>query len=503
MRRREKTDRETINDCMRKTPSLLLLLTAWPLIGVGPASAQAVGAGPLTLAQASALAAQSSPALTGAAQSLAQARARVGQAQAGRRFQITFNSTVSASNASVYQPPPTQETFGTLQNTLTVPLPLGARPGLAVRQAREQFGAAQTQFDAARLALAAQVAAAYFDLLRKQALLAVAQETLASNQRALGDARKRKAAGDVAQLDVLQAQVPVASAQAALDGAENDLLVARQTLNSVLGRPLDGDIAVADVAAAAPLPSYTLDQARAFAVERSPDVRAADATVRADEAALSAARLYHEPAFSLQAIDIRSKDVTSFSRQDTLQAAVTLPLSDGGLGREQVREAEAALAGARAQVAGTRRTVLASVSAAYLTAGSRRRQVAAALVTQQIAQETYDKTRLGYQNGLFPLLNVLNAQAALTQARIAYTQAVYDAAAAAAGLAAAFEGATPVAPALPAPTTPAPTTTPGTGGTGANGTSPAGAGGPGTTPSGTSTTGTGAGGAGAGGRGTP
>jgi len=482
---------------MRQTPPLLFVLTAWPLFGAGPVLAQTPG--PLTLAQAGALAAQSSPALTAAAQTLAQAGARIGQAQAQRRFQITFNSTASLSNANVYQPPPAQETFGTLQNTLTIPLPTGARSGFAIRQAQEQFGAARAQYDAARLALAAQVAAAYFDLLRRQALLAVAQETLASDERALGDARKRKAAGDVAQLDVLQAQVPAAAAQAALDGAENDLAVARQTLNSLLGRPLDGELPVADVTSAAPLTAYTLDQARAFAVQRSPDVRAADASVRAAEAGLAAARLYREPALSLQAIDIRSKDVTSFSREDTLQAAVTLPLSDGGLGREQVREAEAALAAARAQGQATRRTVLASVSAAFLTAGSRRRQLAAALITQLIAQETYDKTRLGYQNGLFPLINVLNAQAALTQARIAYTQAVYDAAAAAVGLSAAFQGAAPVAPI--SPIQPIPATPPGAAGTGANGTSPAGAGGPGTTPAGTSTTG--AGGAGAGGRGTP
>lgn len=463
---------------MQKTLPPLFFLTAWSLLGARPGLAQIAAAGPLTLAQASAQAAQSSPALTSAAQSLAQAGARVGQAQAQRRLQITFNSTASLSNANVYQPPPAQETFGTLQNTLTIPLPIGARPRLAVTQAQAQFGAAQAQYDSARLALTAQVASAYFDLLRRRALLAVAQETLASDLRALGDAQKRKAAGDVAQLDVLQAQVPAASAQAALDGAENDLAVARQTFNSVLGRPLDADTAIADVAAAAPLPSYTLDEARAFAVQRSPDVRAADATVRADEAAVAGARLYREPALSLQAIDIRSKDVTAFSREDTVQAAITVPLSDGGLGREQVREAQAALAGARAQGEATRRTVLAGVSAAYLTAGSRRRQLAAALVTQQIAQETYDKMRLGYQNGLFPLLNVLNAQAALTQARIAYTQAVYDAAAAAVGLTAAFQGAAPVAPTSPVPVTPAPMTTPpGAAGTGANGTSPAGTGG--------------------------
>jgi outer membrane protein TolC len=474
-----------------------------------PTAAQAAPAQTLTLGQATDLVLGSSPAVTAARQTLAQAQARVGQAQAARRLQITFNSTASLSNASVYQPPPDQETFGTLQNTLTVPLPLGARGGLLVRSAQDQFLSARAQFGAARLALAGQVAAAYYDLLRKQALLAVAQQTLDQDRRALADARKREAAGDVARLDVLQAQVPVAAAQAALDGAENDLDVAREALNSLLGRPLDDPLDIADVSSpAADFLPATLAQARALALARSPDILAADATVRADESSLAAARLYREPSVSLQAIDIRSKDVTSFSREDTLQAAVTVPLTDGGLGREQVREAEAALAGARAQAQTSRRSALAAVSAAFLTARSRRRQLAAARVTLDIARITYDKTVQGYQKGLFPLLQVLNAQAALTQARIAYTQGVYDAAASGSALSTALQGEPPAAglspgaaPAPPAPVPAAPAG--GNGTTGNGGTSPAGAGGPGVSPAGGSTTGTGAGAGGAGGRGNP
>ena len=484
---------------MRKNPTLLALVMAGPLFGAGPAEAQTPAPAPLTLAQVTNLAVQSSPSLSVARQNLVQAQARVGQAQAGRRFQITFNSTASLSNASVYQPPPTAETFGTLQNTLTVPLPLGARPGLVITQAQAQRQAVSAQFDSARLALAGQIAAAYYDLLRKQALLAVAQETLTEDLRALSDVQKRTQAGDAAQIDVLQAEVPVAAAQAALDGAQNDLDVAREALNSLIGRPLDTPLLIADITPSSLALPYTLSQAQAFALSRSPDLRAAEDTIQADQAALDAARLYREPIVSLQAIDIRSKDVTSFRSEDTVQAAVTLPLSDGGLGRAQVQEAQAALLGARAQVEAIRRLALANVSAAYLTAQSRRRQVDAARLSQQIAQITYDKTLLGYRNGLFPLLQVLNARAALTQARIAYTQAIYDAAAASSALSNAFEGATPTTPistALPPPAPAAPAT-------GAHGTSPAGAGGPGTSPAGTSTTGPGAGGAGAGGRGAP
>ena len=478
---------------MTKNALFLTLPLAGSLLGPSAARAQA----PLTLAQVTQMAADASPALSAARQTVAQASARTRQAEAGRRFQITFNSTASLSAATVYQPPPTYETFGTLQNTLTVPLPLGKRPKLAVTQAQELRGAAEAQLDSARLSLTGQAATVYYDVLRKQALLAVAKQTLAENRRALSYVQKRNDAGDAAQLDVLQAQVPVASAQSTLDGALNDLAVADETLNSLLGRPLDDPIVLADISPGALAPPYTLVQAIQFALSRSPDLRAAEATTRADQAALEAARLYHEPAYSLQAIDIRSKDVTSFQSVDTIQAAVTLPLSDGGLGRAQITEAQAALAGATAQIEVVRRTVRAGISAAYLTAQSRGRQVESARTARDIAQITYDKTTLGYQNGLFPLLQVLNARAALTQARIAYTQALYDAASAGTTLSTAFAGAVPP-PA--APTTPAPVIAPPTG---AGGTSPAGAGAPGTTPAGNSTTGPNAGGASAGGRGAP
>ena len=487
---------------MTKNASSLTLLLASSLLGPSAALAQigpsaALAQTPLTLAQVMQMAADASPALSAARQTVAQASARTQQAEAGRRFQITFSSTASVSAAKVYMPPPSQETFGTLQNTLTLPLPLGKRPRFAITQAQEMHGVALAQLDSARLSLTGQVAIAYYDVLRKQALLTVAQQTLSENQRALSDVQKRNDVGDAAQIDVLQAQVPVASAYSALDGATNDLAVAGETLNSLLGRPLDDPIVLADISPGSLAPPYTLAQAIEFALSRSPDIRAAEATIRADQAALESARLFREPAYSLQAIDIRSKDVTSFQSVDTIQAAVTLTLSDGGLGRAQIAESQAMLAGATAQVEVVRRTVVAGISAAYLTAQSRRRQVESARTARDIAQITYDKTTLGYRNGLFPLLQVLNARAALTQARIAYTQALYDAASAGTMLSTTFAGAVPP---LSAPVAPATPTAPPTG---AGGTSPTGAGIPGTTPAGNSTTGPNAGGANAGGRGGP
>ncbi|MGI4792446.1 MAG: TolC family protein [Janthinobacterium lividum] len=381
----------------------------------------------LTLGAATKAALTNNSTARAGAQQLAQSQARAAQSEAQRRLQITFNSAVSGSDARVIQPPPSHETFGTFTNTITVPLPLGTRPRLAVTQSKEQFAAAQAQYASVRLALIGQVNSAYYDLLRKQALLAVAEDAQTQAQRQLTEAQRRNQAGDVPELDVQRAQVPVASAQAGLYQAQNAVVVARQALNSLIGQPLDSPLVVSEPVTANAVIPYTLDQARTLALASSPDIQAADATVRADEAALQLSRLSREPTFALQASDLRSNDQTSFSRLDTVQASVTVPLSDGGLAQAQVQEAHSALDQARSQAEVARQTALVNVSSAYLTAQSSRQQVAAAKVAQDVAETTYEKTLKGYQNGLFPLSDVLNSQTALSQTRISYTQAVYDA----------------------------------------------------------------------------
>lgn len=375
------------------------------------------------------------PSARAASQQLIQALAKVDQARAQQRTQISFSSAASASSADVIQGPPDHENFQTLQNTLTIPLPLGLRPRLAVSLAQRQADAARAQFEAARITLLTQVDTAYYDLLRKQALLTLADQTLAEAERSLSEVQKRNKAGDVPQLDVLRAQVPVSAAQAQRAQAENAVTVARQALSALLSRDLDAPLTVQEVDPAHVSDAHTETEVRALAEQRSPDLRAADATVQADEEAVKSARLWREPALSVDLSDARSNDKTGFSRLNTIQATVTIPISDGGLARGQTREAEAALAQAKAQRESARSSAVTAAGAAYLNARSAAVQSRSAAEARANAQIVYDKTLLGYQQGLFPLSDVLNAQAALAQTRIAETQARYDQAAAESSLA--------------------------------------------------------------------
>jgi len=287
--------------------------------------------------------------------------------------------------------------------------------------------AASAQLAGARITVVNQIITAFYDLLRKQALLRDAQFAQSEAQRQLDEARLRNKAGDVPQLDVLRSEIPVSTAEATVLQADSDVAIAKQALNAALGRSLDTPFTVQNVDTLPDLTTITEADVRNRAQQRSADVLVARAKISEENAVIASSKLWREPQLNLQAIDIRSGDVTSFYRQDTIQASVTIPLSDSGLAHDQGVEAQATKDQAQQQLTSAQTTAAAAASASYRNAISARLQTDAAKQALDIAQSAYDKVVIGYQNGLFPLTDVLSAQATLISTKTAYTQAFYNA----------------------------------------------------------------------------
>ena len=410
-----------------------IVFSAQAVCAQTPPAPATLPAAPLRLANATRAARGANPTSRVAQQQLAQAQARFAQAQAQQKLQVLFSSTAAASNAKVIQPPPVHESFVTFINTVTVPLPIGRLPRLSLAAANEQLQAARAAYDAARLDLSSQVIAAFYDVLRKQALLAAAQDNLQIAQQQKSDTEKRYQAGDVPELEVLRATVPVSVAVAGVTQAQTNLTISQEALNALTGSPIDDPVTAEEMPPPAPR-LLSLNEARQKAEAFSPNIRSAEANLRAQTLGRRVAGLSREPTYSLQGSDTRSNDQTSFSRLNSVQITLTVPLSDGGLARAQQREADANIAQAQAQLELARQTVRVAVSGAYLQAQTSLALIENARAARDTAVQTYDKTRTGYQAGLFPLTDVLNAQSVRTQAQIAYGQAVYDAAAAQANL---------------------------------------------------------------------
>ena len=205
---------------------------------------------------------QTNPSILAAWQQREQAQQKVREAEAQGRPAGQLRSQQPGAARRRNPAPADEETFTAVQNSLTVNLPPGDRPRLAVLQAQAQMDAATAQFKLSERALLDQVDSAYYDVLRNQALLQTALDTQTEATRQLQDATRRHAAGDVAQLDVLRAQVPEASARAGVLQAANTLDIARETFNSLVGSAPEASIELVDDAEVSNAPAYTLQEAR-------------------------------------------------------------------------------------------------------------------------------------------------------------------------------------------------------------------------------------------------
>jgi hypothetical protein len=87
----------------------------------------------------------------------------------------------------------------------------------------------------------------YFNLLRAEHQVLVAQSTLTTAQRQLRDAQNLNAAQVGQKIDVYRAATQVANAQQQLTASLNNRDIARENFNDLVGRPLSAPVQVEDV----------------------------------------------------------------------------------------------------------------------------------------------------------------------------------------------------------------------------------------------------------------
>lgn len=365
------------------------------------------------------------PTIAGARAASAQAIAAQSAALGRTKLQISYNAQISGSNGDVIQLPPAHETFGTLQNTVTIPLPTH-KDSAIFQQSRSNVLYARAEFESARKALATQVIDAYLEVIRARSLSANARTATLQAEQQLAAATKRERAGDVPMLDVLRAQVPLATAQAAEFQSQNAVIAAEQILKLLTGQTDISNIGSITTGQTVNNVKLSEPTEEAAALATSPELKAAQFDLKSKGLALKETRFINEPQYSVQISDIRTNDQTGFSRLDTILGSVTIPLKDGGTAKALQEQASASVQQAEAAVNAVTASLVSQVQTQVLTISNAQSQLEAATVARDIAQTTYDKTQLGYEDKLYSLADVLNSQVSLRLALDDYVQAVFD-----------------------------------------------------------------------------
>ena len=310
-----------------------------------------------------------------------------------------------------------------------------------LENARQLLAAASAAQDNAVQAVFFSALQSFYGVHAREAALSATIEAERSSQQALTAATVRQEVGTATPLDRLQAQTN--HSQAVLDRirAQGDLQAARGVLANVLAlspvqplvlatiRDAPPDDANASTPENAEASAQVADIGRLIeeASRRRPDLLAAEAEVRAAEAAIAAARATGRPTVSLAAsAGVQDSSLGPATRSGSIGVNLTIPLF---LGYEPTYRLRAAEARADAQVALRDRIRL------QVSLDVWRNYQALVTATQAVrtsrdvvtSAEQAERVALGrYKAGVGNILDVLNAQTALARSRQQAIQATFD-----------------------------------------------------------------------------
>jgi|SRR5690606_21070031 len=390
----------------------------------------------VTLAEAIRLAEQVQPRVIQAAAAVENAAARERTAKAAYLPSLNLNSSTNRSFSGVPSrvDPNTGLSVGSSSGSLSMSLSssvdlfTGFRRGADTRAARATGDAAEASLVDARFQQALTTTNQFFDALAARQLLAVRGASVRRAEEQLKVSINKLAAGSATRSDSLRSRVTLGNAQLQLIQAQSALATAEANLARLTGQ--GGRVAAADDSSFYVLPAM-LDSAalRAEAQARSPQLQAALASAEAANASYSASRSAYWPTLSLSGnigmSGSSSRDYDLYNNR-SVSLGLSWPLFNRFQREQNIEVQRNALDVAEAQAAETARVISADLTSQLAALEAGRARVAITQVSVVAAQEDLRVQQERYRLGASTIVDVLTSQEALDQAEVDAVNARFD-----------------------------------------------------------------------------
>lgn len=358
-------------------------------------------AAPITLAAALERAQAQSPLITSAQAALAAAQGRARQAG----FSPNPEASLQSENIAGTGP---YDGFSSAETTFSIGqrLELGGKRRTRAAAAQAEVEAAVVRVAIARADLAQEVKVQYAEALEADARVALAKEAAARAEDLAGVATILVEAGREPPLRALRARTASDEADAAVLAAEAQAAAARRALTSLWSDPDPVVELVQPLEPAAP--PAMIDPTASL------DVRLAQAEREAASAVIDRERAAGRPDLTIQA-GVRRFEQTG-DQALIVGFTAPIPIRDRNQGNVAAARADATAAEARERLVLARSIRAVRDAQAVSRAAQARLEVLTTRTVPQ-AQQAVDLARQGFQAGKFSLLDVLDAQAALSASR--------------------------------------------------------------------------------------
>ena len=327
--------------------------------------------------------------------------------------------------------------YGTEDNyqwkiTAKQPLFTGFALVSAYELARLGIDLSKLEFEKEKLDLVLMVNEVYFNILRADKTLDVAEKAVDQLKSHLNEAQDIFEAGIIPINELLKSEVELANVQHSLTKAQNATRLTRSAFNTILSRPINDPVEVKDILFHEPtLPD--IDECLEKACRERPEVKIFDINIRQTDQQIRLTRSKYYPEIGLSVDYINAGDDPDVSGSDYHVSTYWQTMAGVSWSFWQWGKTHYSTGGAisrRKQLvhakSGIMDKIRLEVKEAVLDLDSAAKNIPTTEKSVKQGEENMRVSKERYHNQLTTSTEVLDAQTLLTQARLNYYNSLYD-----------------------------------------------------------------------------
>ncbi len=321
----------------------------------------------------------------------------------------------------------------TARATLQQPLFTGWKIQGAADNASYQADAAKSDVAKDKSELIFSITSAYWGLYQAEEVKHLAAENVTQISAHLVDSENLQSQGLATTNDILKVKVQLANSRILQSDAENNVRLAKLSLNSTIGIPLDTDVGIASALTPTTKEFPALDKILKSAIVVRPDVIAMESRVKAADAAVASASGGWFPQIFLNGNYYYSRPNQRIipnkdEFNDTWDVGISLQFDiwNNLTTLHQTNQAKAQFEQSKDALATLKDGVTLEVTQSYLSYQQSKERIHLAELSVDQANENYRTAAEKFKTGLTTSSELLDAEVALLQSKLQLTQSRVD-----------------------------------------------------------------------------
>lgn len=287
----------------------------------------------------------------------------------------------------------------------------------------------ENEYDTASMDVILQVKEAYYSLLKTREMVKISDESMKLIQAHIADLKRMQAVGLIAENDILKAEVQLSEIKLQKIQTENAAELIEKRLCMVLKISMDTDLILTTPLEANDI-EVSLESLTQQAMEKRPEIKSLQNRIEIAKKSVSLVRSQRFPQISALYSWSYKRPNREYEKEFydswTVGLNAQLNIFDWGGIHYQIKQAELQKRQAEEGMSQLKDFISLEVTQVYLNLQEAEERIKAAHINVKQAEENYRVTQNKFSEGLVNNTEMLDANAALTRARVAKTSALSD-----------------------------------------------------------------------------